>query len=71
MYEIRDNVPIPRRKSKLISTAEAIKVGQSFILGYLSDNKVRSVRTMLWKNLPGKKFSVRKTEEGYGCWRVK
>lgn len=48
-----------------------MNVGDSFLCGDSSQNAVRSAAAQYgYRESNGAKFSVRKTPDGYRCWRI-
>lgn len=73
MYKLDKNVPLPRIetgkvKSELRLTLEAMEVNHSFYLPIMTNN----YRHQVWKlgKHLGRKFAIRKWEDGYRVWRV-
>jgi hypothetical protein len=70
MYEIESNIPMPTidkggRKYPFIG----MKVGDSFKVGLDDFKKIRSA-AYNFGTRNGMKFSIRKVNDGFRCWRV-
>lgn len=68
--KIDKNVPLPAHHLQIYPWRE-MEVGDSFLVP--TDTKSASLRVIASRNGRelGRTFSVRKTPEGFRCWRVK
>lgn len=72
---IQENIEIPSREAIVDRVPwEKIKVGASFPVSgeTFGENPVERLRTAISyrQKATKEKYSVRKTEDGYRCWRV-
>lgn len=68
MYEIESGVPLLKAGVKARFPFKLMKVGDSFAV---PDSDVKSVRVMASAyTIDGRRFSVRKTENGARVWRT-
>ncbi len=72
-FQIESGVPVPPRPvSAVLYPFASMKPGDSFRVGNDKQACVR-VRTAVQffrKNNPGSAFAVRRTDDGYRCWRL-
>lgn len=64
--KIDSNIPMPVQY-----VFGQMKVGDSFLVPAHIKREAVAVSAMRYGNKHGMKFTVRKTSEGYRCWRVK
>lgn len=68
-FKIDSDVPYTSHLGKLKYPFEDMKVGDSFLI---KGNYMKVASSASWYGKRHQqKFSVRRTEEGYRCWRLK
>jgi hypothetical protein len=66
--KIDDNVPMPMTWKNKYPLME-MEVGQSFVVP--AETKIPAFRRVAsFHRSDGRRFSVRKTPDGYRCWRI-
>jgi hypothetical protein len=67
--KIDDNVPMPAGYYSIKYPWMEMEVGQSFLVP--AETKLPAIRRLATMRRPdGRRFSVRKTPDGYRCWRI-
>ena len=64
--KIDKNIPLPRKWP-----FEHMEIGDSFLLAKDIKRSAVAVSASRFGNKNNVKFSIRKTPEGYRCWRIK
>jgi hypothetical protein len=67
VYKLSENVPLPPPRKKY--PLSEMVVGQSFFVSLADVWRVRAA-TQYEQATKGSKFSVRRYENGFRCWRV-
>jgi len=78
VISIEKGIPMPPAKGRGVAGGRPeiypwnkMKIGDSFLFPALRDHRsAYSAAYQATKNSQGKKFQVRKTSDGYRCWRV-
>lgn len=62
---VEQGIPMPR-----VYPFEKMEIGDSFLLPADAKRITVQIAALRFKRKTGKVFSIRKTSQGYRCWRV-
>lgn len=71
-FVVEKNIPVPARYGSMKTNypVDAMGIGDSFLLNTTSNKDAQTCRTLLNHKCGPGKFAIRKTPDGYRCWRV-
>ena len=71
MYKVESGIPLPKKKIAGNFPFDNMKVGDSFLLNGKAPQTVGYLAAVFARQQEPKwKFTIRKTEQGYRCWRI-